>query len=126
MKRPDALDLLGRWETFARSLHGSYDFGLDDYLNDVDVRQLIETMVEEEPSPAGEEFGARLAAADAIVRAATVSTAHCIWGATNAEEQRWTRDHNWWYFAAPRQCGAEMEADLARQVSAQDCDASDS
>lgn len=113
MKRQDAFDLLGGWETFAASLQRGYELGLDDYLNDVDARQLLEAIVHTEQLPECDAFQARLAKADQLVRGATAPTRDCIWGAANAAEHGWTREANWWYFAVPKQRGEELDADLA-------------
>jgi hypothetical protein len=40
-QRARVRELLAKWEAFARELHQGYRFGLDDWLNDVDVRRLI-------------------------------------------------------------------------------------
>lgn len=112
MKSPGALELLGRWETFAGALHRGYDLGLDDYLNDVDVRQLLESMVRAGQRSVDGRFEARLATADEAVRAAATVTTPCLWGAANAAERGWTHEGNWWFFAIPEQRGAEFDMDL--------------
>ena len=112
MKRPDAFDLLTEWESFAASLAQGYDLGLDDYLNDVDARQMLDTIVNTEKLAEDGAFRSRLAAADAQVRDATTASKYCIWGAVNESDNGWTRDSNWRYYAVPKVRSEEFDEDL--------------
>ena len=112
MTTPTLSSLLDTWEAFASSLAGGYDFGLDDYLNDLDVRQLIEQALLSAREPVDERLRKRLETADELVLAATERTHTCLWGSHNAAERGWQSDQNWWYFAMPRERSAEFDDDV--------------
>lgn len=113
MSEAGVANLVGRWESFASSLRDGYEFGLDDFLNDVDVRQRIETELREASPEPDNALQARLAAADHAVRAATSATFPCVWGSENATAHGWTPAGNWWYFVIPLQRGGGFDDDLA-------------
>lgn len=106
--------LLAAWEAFADSLADGYDLGLDDYLNDVDVRRLLAERLAVRAPRADGVLAQRLATADAAVRAATEPARGCLWGSRNAAANGYRRDAHWYYFAVPRERSAEFDADLAR------------
>jgi hypothetical protein len=67
----------------------------DEWLNDLDVRQILHGLVE-----AVREAGAALpegAAIDARFAGAAIETDECPWGPKIAESRGWTRHGNWWY-----------------------------
>ncbi|MFK7742248.1 MAG: hypothetical protein AB8H80_18180 [Planctomycetota bacterium] len=108
--------LLRAWEAFSDSLETGFEFGLDDYLNDVDARQLIANALAQKSTAGtqavGDKFDARLQAADDRVRANTEMSGTCLWGTRNEEKNGWTADDNWWYYAVPREREREFNEDL--------------
>lgn len=102
--------LVGAWERVVAAVETGYPLGMEDYLNDLDVRQIIEVVVSAMPTSDGSLLD-RLRAADARMRAATVPALRCVWGdsASSLTERR-----NWWYFVIPRHPGEELAAGLAR------------
>lgn len=103
--------LITAWETTAAAIAAGYDLSLDDYLNDLDTRQILEGVLASIPEPDGPLI-ARLRAADGRVRAATTPGRGCLWGA--GASPGWTERRNWWYFVLPRNRGDELAEDLAR------------
>ena len=78
----------------------------------MDARQLIaETM-----AVAGDQqraaINARLDRADEKMWSLTEPTEVCLWGEEVAEEEGWTAEENWWYFARPIKADAELLADI--------------
>jgi hypothetical protein len=110
-QRARVSELLAKWEAFARELHQGYRFGLDDWLNDVDVRRLIAEAGDLLPS-----HQRRLAAADARVRMATVPHDKCLWGTKNAQSQGWTEDVHWYYFARPLRHDRQFREDISHAL----------
>ena len=104
--------LLRHWETVVDEVEGAYPLGLDDYLDDMDSRQLLEEALG--VAPAGERRGleVRLRAADERMREIVVPTEHCLWGDAQASARGWTPGENWWYFTRPAEPGAELAEDL--------------
>jgi hypothetical protein len=93
--------LVEDWEKTIRSVAAGYPMTLDDYLNDLDARQLIADVwiIARDDQRAG--VAARLSRADEMMRHATRPVPVCLWGRGVAEEEGWTPTENWWYFARP-------------------------
>ena len=94
--------LLKRWEKTVAAVTAGYTLGSDDYLNDMDGRQLIHEALQVATDAQKSRISATLARIDADFLAASEPAAHCIWGPKAAAENRWTKDQNWWYFRLPR------------------------
>ena len=110
----DLIELIDPWATFTAGLEGQdYSFDLDNWLNDVDVRELI---LEALPMFSREEMGdhaLRLDEADKQFMAATRDFKRCVWGSGTAKKEKWTAQKNWWYFRTPRRTNAQLEDELA-------------
>jgi len=104
--------LLAAWEKTAQQVERGYPLGLDDYLNDLDGRQLLEDVLKEVPEARTPDVADRLHRADARMRGAVRRVDECLWGSRVAEAEGWNADDEWWYFAIPRSPGAELSADL--------------
>ena len=107
-------DLIDQWAGFASDLERrEYTFDLDNWLNDVDVRELI---LEALPMFSREEMGdhaLKLAEADRAFIAATRDFKRCAWGSGTARKEHWTAQKNWWYFRTPACSNAQLEDELA-------------
>ena len=110
----DLCDLIDQWVAFTADLEGKgYSFDLDNWLNDVDVRELI---LEALPMFSREEMGdhaLKLDKADETFLTATRDFKRCVWGHGTARKERWTPEKNWWYFRTPRRSNAQLEDELA-------------
>jgi hypothetical protein len=104
--------LVRAWERFAASVERGYPLTLDDYLDDLDGRQILAETLSALPHAATAAQRRRLVEADARVRAAT-RPGPCLWGEANAQAQGWTPRAQWWYFRHPVKPGPEAAADLA-------------
>ena len=111
----DLRELVAQWAQFTTDLAANgYTFDLDNWLNDVDVRELV---LEALPMFGREELGelgSALEQADRAFMAATRSHKKCVWGSTTARRERWTPEKNWWYFRTPRRSNASLEDELGR------------
>ena len=94
--------LLAGWERTVAAVEAGYASGYEDYLNDLDGRQLLAQALERVSRPQADVVAERLAALDARMRAATTPVARCLWGLIVADEEGWTPEANWWYYARPR------------------------
>lgn len=104
--------LVASWEAFAAGLANGYEHGLDEYLNDLDVRQILaDAWPKASPQQRG-ALAARLETADRRVRSATTIGEACLWGAKVAKRNRYDATTNWWYYAVPKKGSAELRADL--------------
>ena len=104
--------LVAGWERTAAQVRGGYPLGLDDYLNDVDGRQLIEDVVASVPEASEPALMLRIQAADLAIQESIVSTEECLWGDAIAESEGWTPGDNWWYFGLPREPGPQLREEL--------------
>lgn len=110
----DLQELIDQWATFASDLErDGYTFDLDNWLNDVDVRELI---LEALPMFSREEMGdhaLKLDAADRTFKGATREFKRCVWGGGTARKEKWTAQNNWWYFRTPARSNDQLEDELA-------------
>ena len=104
--------LVESWERTAEQVQRGYPLGLDDYLNDIDARQLIEDLVAAIPAAATELLLERIEAADMTMQDSVNPVDECLWGDAIAEREGWTPGDNWWYFGFPRNPGAQMREEL--------------
>ncbi|MEO6595139.1 MAG: hypothetical protein ABIP94_10345 [Planctomycetota bacterium] len=106
--------LVASWEELASILVEPYVGDLDDYLNDLDTRQILaETLPIADADVLG-KFTARIAEADDTVREATKPFGKCVWGSENAASHDWTVRRNWWYFRVPKLGNDALANDLER------------
>lgn len=101
---------IDRWDAIARSAR-DYDFTLDDWLNDMDLRDIIEGAMNAAEDAERNAVRKRLDAADERLRAATVETGS-IWGDAMADSASWDPKRTWWYFRRPANPGETMREDL--------------
>jgi len=109
----DLQELIDQWAEFTTDLAKGYSFDLDNWLNDVDVRELI---LEALPMFSAEEMGEhalKLDLADKAFVAATHDFKKCVWGKGTAKKEKWTAQKNWWYFRTPLSSNAQLEDELA-------------
>jgi hypothetical protein len=106
--------LIAEWERIAGDVERGYSLGLDDYLNDLDTRQLLEQALSFAPAAAREALAGRILAADERMKRCVAPTDECLWGRRVAEAEGWTPDENWWYFGIPRAPGSQLREDLER------------
>ena len=117
MGPPDVTELrdsIDQWAEFVADLERrDYAFDIDNWRNDVDVRQLI---LEALPMFSREEMGdhaLKLDAADAAFRAGTRDFKKCIWGHGTQKKEKWSPQTNWWYFRTPIRSNGALEDELA-------------
>jgi hypothetical protein len=107
-------DLIDQWAEFTSGLETQdYTFDLDNWRNDVDVRELI---LEALPMFSREEIGdhaLKLDQADATFKANTRVSRRCVWGHGIQTKEKWTLEANWWYFRTPQRSNAQLEDELA-------------
>lgn len=105
--------LVDNWERVVAEVEAGYDRPLDDYLNDLDARQLLANALEIAPEEVREAYLERIASADGRIRGATKPSARCLWGQIVADEEGWKPERNWWYFLLPTAPGPKLAAELA-------------
>lgn len=106
------MGLVEQWERAVEDIARGYPLGLDDYLNDLDGRQLLHEALGAASDVDRARVRDRLAAADARARARAVIRDRCVWGEEVARYHDWNRERNWWYFAIPREPGRDLAEEL--------------
>ncbi|MDH4131008.1 MAG: hypothetical protein OEW17_02140 [Gemmatimonadota bacterium] len=104
--------LVEHWERVVERIAGGQDQRLEDYLNDMDTRQLLANAMGLVPAEIGAVFAARVAAADGRLRQQLVPAGRCLWGAIAAADMGLREGSNWWYFERPRAPGPMLRHDL--------------
>ena len=102
--------LIQTWESVVESVKRGYNLGLDDYLNDMDVRQLIHEALALAPSE--QAYLERVRRADEAIKRLVKPLGRSLWGEKNAAKRGWSAEKNWWYFAVPVNAGPELTDDL--------------
>jgi hypothetical protein len=101
---------VARWEQAARDAERErYPFGVEDWLNELDGRQLLHELASKVPGSVCAGLAARLAEADARVQAATVPAPACLWGDALARRMGWRPTHEWWYWRTPHAVVEDFE-----------------
>jgi hypothetical protein len=99
--------MIDDWARIAASAE-HYDFTLDDWINDLDLRDIIAGALTVASPGNQRRMRAVLARADERFRAATVECARPLGGAAAGESE----SDAWWYRRAPARPGATMRDDL--------------
>lgn len=105
--------LVEAWEKIVQSVEAVYSLTLDDYLNDLDARQLLEEALQVAPLFEQQKFEERIRHADDQLKGLTTRANVCLWGDELAEEEGWTPKKNWWYYACPVDADDELLAEIA-------------
>ena len=100
--------LVENWEKVVDSVAQGYRFGLDDYLNDLDGRQILEEALAVAPPDRKRESQERVRRADQRMGALIMPAGKCLWGNETAEAEGWTAEKNWWYFNRPIHAAGEL------------------
>jgi hypothetical protein len=102
------LGLIKNWESVVESVRRGYPLGLDDYLNDLDGRQLLEEALAMAPIEQKEKFLERVRRSDKLMQTLVKPAGKCLWGEEVAETEGWTAEKNWWYFTQPIHANPEL------------------
>lgn len=94
--------LVSAWERVTQSVALGEEQEQDDYLNDVDGRQLLEDVLPVSEPALRSEYVERIVAADHLILKFLIPTSECLWGKANAVKYGYARDRNWWYYHRPR------------------------
>jgi len=99
----DGLDyLIPRWEGVVQEVVNGYDAMDLEYLNDMDVRHIIEAVWPLASDAQRGTYERRLNDADRRLLAVTEPVPECIWGVRNEAEQGYTRERDWYYYRVPK------------------------
>ena len=97
--------LVGKWERVAERATDYSGWYLDDYLNDLDGRQVLFDIFTFATGVELAEAKHRVKVADAKFIANSVDTLDCVWGLSAEAKYQYTKQRNWWYYRMPIQIG---------------------
>ena len=104
--------LAKNWEQVVREVKKGYALTLDDYLNDLDGRQILEEALRMAPEAERKKIRERIDRADRKMQALVEPAGKCLWGSEVAEAEGWTPEKNWWYFSRPKKGDADFLAEI--------------
>jgi hypothetical protein len=116
--RPAAASLSDRvaaWERIVAQIEAGYGFGLDDWLNDMDLRRGIDDAIRAlsfSEQKANKDLETRLPACDRRFKRTTVAAGVCLWGSKVAAREGWRADRQWWYFRKPRRSNSALDREI--------------
>lgn len=102
--------LVDRWEAIVEQVRSGYPLGLEDYLNDLDLRDILQGAMSVAGGAGAHRLRQRTAAADSRFMEATVECPPLPGAA-----QRHAGDSAWWARRRPRHPGEDLAADLRRE-----------
>lgn len=103
--------LVRRWEAVVRSVESEYTLGLDDYLNDLDIRALLGASLDVASPSEAATIAPQVRNADDRFHGATLPS-RCLWGEGVQAAEGWTADREWWLFRRPKHTGEALQVEL--------------
>jgi hypothetical protein len=110
VRRKGLRGIIAEWHAIAHTAP-TYDLTLDDWLNDVDLRDIIAGAFAVAPETVQHDLRKFLDQADDDFRAATIECSS-LRGTSKDEDTR-DRTRAWWYYRCPARPGETMRRDLA-------------
>ncbi len=104
--------LVDTWEGVVEAVADEYQLGLDDFLNDLDSRQLLHDALAVAPAADKTKFDHRISEADEQMKSLTKKIEECLWSDEVAEEEGWSSKENWWYYRIPKSAGDDLMEEL--------------
>lgn len=103
--------LADKWDAIVSSVERGYSFGLDDLLNDMDLRDVLAAALA--VAAGGDDaLRARVEVADNRLRAASVPSP-CLWGEDVEADDGLDPGREWWYYLRPSILHDELAGELA-------------
>ncbi len=104
--------LVENWEGVVEAVADEYQLSLDDYLNDLDSRQLLQDALAVAPAAEKTKFDHCISEADEQMKSLTTKIEECLWSDEVAEEEGWNAKANWWYYRIPKSAGEDLMDEL--------------
>ncbi|MBK8058341.1 MAG: hypothetical protein IPK33_10815 [Gemmatimonadetes bacterium] len=101
-----------KWEAIVASVEGRYPFGLDDFLNDMDLRDALAAALAVATPDERAALRPRVEALDQRLQAASTASP-CLWGEDVEEDDGLDPGREWWYYLRPLQLNEDFAAELA-------------
>jgi hypothetical protein len=109
--RRGLVGLLEQWTDIVGAAERGRDSSLDEWLNDMDLRDILAGALAAAAPRERRAAALRLDDADQRFHVITVPCA-CLWGDDIAHTNSWRPEWQWWYFRRPTQPGPMLREDL--------------
>lgn len=106
--------LLDQWASIVAATERGRDLSLDEWLNDMDLRDILAGALAAAPPRDRRAAALRLDEADERFHAITEPSAS-LWGDEIARNNSWRPEWQWWYFRRPTVPGPTLREDLLVQ-----------
>jgi hypothetical protein len=103
--------LLEQWAKIVTATERGHDASLDEWLNDMDLRDILAGALAAAVPSERRAAAVRLDEADERFHAIT-EPAPCLWGEEIARNNSWRPEWQWWYFRRPSVPGPLLREDL--------------
>jgi len=103
--------VLDHWTKIVAAIEHGHDLSLDEWLNDMDLRDILSGTLAAAPPQERRDAALRLDEADRRFHAIT-EPSPCLWGEEIAENNSWRPEWQWWYFRRPNAPGPLLREDL--------------
>lgn len=103
--------LLDHWDSLVQAVEEGYDLTFDDYLNDMDLRDVLQGALEVASLDDRKKAERKLESLDGRFRDLTVECAP-VWGERVARENGHDPTEHWWYFRRPKRPAPDFEEEL--------------
>lgn len=103
--------LLEQWSGIVTFAERGRDASLDEWLNDMDLRDILAGALAAAAPRERRAAALRLDDADARFHAVT-EPSPCLWGEAIAQTNSWRPEWQWWYFRRPLDPGPMLREDL--------------
>ena len=103
--------LLEQWSGIVAAVERGRDASLDEWLNDMDLRDILAGALAASPPRDRHAAATRLDDADAQFLSVT-EPGPCLWGEEIAQNNSWRPEWQWWYFRRPSVPGPTLREDL--------------
>lgn len=104
-------EMVERWTETVSQVERGYTLTFDDYLNDLDLRRLIDERLQAiddaRNGTVPKSIAEALAAADERFRCATVASDENVWGVENERVSGWSAAREWYYYRKPERLPEE-------------------
>jgi hypothetical protein len=110
--------LLDQWALTVRLVEKGYPRLFDEYLADLDTRQMIDELATYASDEEWADVEAVLPLLDERFLKATRRVECCVWGEHNAAKYGWRVDREWWYYRLPTDVSRVLDPEYWPESSA--------
>jgi hypothetical protein len=103
--------LVDRWDSVVDAVREGYDLTMPDYVNDIDLREVLRGALEVAPGSERQRAEQRVSQLDRSFRDLTVDCGP-VCGEEIAAENGLDPVDQWWYYRRPRRPGPDFEEEL--------------